>query len=329
METNPASCRRCGSCRPYIIIDKVHLECRECFLESCNKKIRSAIGKSKLVRNNDAILIAYSGGASSCALLDLIKNSMDSDTRREQKFRPSILHIDTESVLEPHKRLDEFQTTRKRALEELLSRLMAAHPSWPIYWTSIETSTTSDCNSQNFVRYKGSCDNGSHLLSNDDAHMAFHRCLDGMADLTDKQQFVTDKCVQLIARVADEINLSLSKPEDKFKFVFTGSTATQLANDLLVDVILGRGATIRSRVSICDEAHPVPVMRPMRDFSKKELAYYLLARRLEAPVRPNLLTMAERRSSIQTATECFLTKLYVDYPSTYSTLLKTGNKMQH
>lgn len=288
------------------------------------------MGKSKLVRNNDSILISYSGGPSSCALLDLIKNSIDGDTRREQKFRPSILYIDMQSILHPTSGLAEFQMERRAHLLNILNNLRETHPSWPVYWTSIETATVTESNRITFARYIEPSDfdtYASTLLSSEEAHLSLQQSIADSGDLTARHQYVIDTCSTLIPRVANDINKSIDKQEDKFKYVFTGSTSTQLANNLMVDVILGRGETIRPAVNICDNRYQVPIMRPLRDFSKKEIAYYLLARNMEPIIQPDMLTKADQKSSIQTVTESFLTKLYVDYPSTYSTLLKTGNKL--
>lgn len=255
---------------------------------------------------------------------------MYSDTRREQKFRPSLLHIDTQSILHPVSNVDEFKNERLIQLHKVLNYLKHTYPSWPIYWTTIETTTVIDSDKEIYARYTDSQDldsNAPQLLLNNEAHLSLQRSIKDSKDLTDRIKFVSDTCDKFISTLASRINSAITREEDKIKYVFTGSTATQLANDLMVEVILGRGSTIRSTVGVCDNRHEIPVMRPLRDFSKKEIAYYLNARKIEPIMQPNMLTAVDQKSSIQAATESFLNKLYVNYPSTYSTLLKTGNKM--
>lgn len=321
-------CRKCGS-QPFVILDKVHVECRSCFLESCNKKLRSTIGKSKLIRNNDPILVACSGGPSSAALLDLIRCSNTSDLRREQKFRPSILHVDVQSAIQSD--LTSCFEGRRAKLFDLLEHLRQSYPDWPLYWTSLEmVMADSAVASGSFSSYRSieDIDNNCRLLSNHDAHTSLTKALSS-SDLTDKHQKALELCSTLVNQVAAQINESMRDSNDRFKYLFTASSATQLANNLLVDVILGRGSTIRSTVSICDRRPTVPVLRPMRDFSKKEIAFYLQARGIESRIQENLVTNADRKSCIQTLSEAFLSKLHTEYPSTYSTLLRTGNKMQN
>lgn len=317
-------CRKCGS-QSFVVLDKVHMECKDCFLESCNKKLRSTIGKSKLLRNNDSILIAHSGGASSSALLDLIKQSMEYETRREQKFRPSVLHVDTNLKVTLEDRVKNLQS-----ILELTGRL---YPSWPIYWTALELSSLQpDCDTQElYFRYDPRRDfTGRELESIFDrvrTLQTFSETLEKL-DLTDCQQRIQSCLIDLVSRTARQINSTFESTEDYFRYVFTGSSATQLANNLLVDVILGNGSHIKSSVSICDQRQAIPILRPMRDFSKKEIAFYLKARNIHFHLVLNDATFADRKASIQKLTESFLSKLYVDYPSTYNTLLRTGNKMQ-
>lgn len=322
------TCRKCGS-QPFIVIDKVHVECKVCFLESCNKKLRSTIGKSRLLKNNDSILIAHSGGSSSLALLDLIRTSINYDSRRKQNLRPSLIHVDTQAIYDS----TAIGLAGKR-LYKLKSSLDYAHrrfPDWPIYWTSLEMTQISPNSKEDIcARYDSTKELSDpeyrSILDNAAAYGSFVDSIKSM-DLTDKQQYVKSCLIKLIDKIAHQINSSLDET-DRFKYIFTGSSATQLANNLLVDVILGHGATIRSTVSVCDTRTVVPILRPLKDFGEKEIAFYLKARSIEYQPQTNFLTLANRRESIQKATEAFLSKLYVDFPSTYSTLIKMGNRMR-
>lgn len=331
-------CRKCNSERAFIVLDKIHVDCQKCFLESCNRKIRSTIGKSKLLKNNDPILIAFSGGPSSLALLDLMKNSMEFEARREQKFRPSIVHIDTQSVLD--RNMESLRARRWHNIDELLAKTSLLCPGWPIYYTSVEMlfkCQPCHCNADGyepkFSRYELHSKPNDFILGDSNALANFWRNCDKLDNLTDKQHFVQTSIIKLLSEISGEINSSFVSEIDKFRFVLVGSSASQLANDLLVNVILGHGSTIRSTVSVCDDRNrraQVALMRPMRDFSKKEILFYLRARNIEHNYRvePNLITFADCKSSIQTLTEAFVGKLQLDYPSTCSTLLRTGNKMQ-
>jgi hypothetical protein len=223
--------------------------------------------------------------------------------------------------------LTNIEPDRSKNLDDLLGRLKKNYPGWPIYWTSIEMCMV-DSDVDNHSVYNLTEDiSGSPLLTNEEAHLRMQDALSQIGDLTDKQKFVTQKCADLINSIAHDINSSINSVDDKLKFVFVGSSATQLANNLLVDVILGHGSTIRSTIGVSDDRPPVPILRPLRDFSKKEIAFYLVAKKIEVSTQPNFLTKTDRKACIQTVTETFLSKLYVDYPATYNTLLRTGGKL--
>ncbi len=50
-----------------------HHSLRTCFLAGCVHKFRSAFGKANIVRNGEAVTLAFSGGTSSTAMLNLAK----------------------------------------------------------------------------------------------------------------------------------------------------------------------------------------------------------------------------------------------------------------
>lgn len=345
-------CRRCGS-EPFVCIDKVRIECRQCFSEFCNKKFRTTIGKSKLVKNNESILLAYSGGPNSTALLDLIHSSMMYDAGRDQKFKVSILHIDTSSISRLQSDLLGDHELEKHAgdIDKRIEFLARRYPKWPIYFTTIEKYFTEShkmpSNSDFYPRHEPLYDCPAYLkytcdidlysreykdsileLCNDEAAEGQMRSFleNTISDKTDRQRIVCDCCFRLIDRVAADIK---EREDPDLKFVMTGSAITRLSNDLLVDVILGRGSNIGHDVKICDRRTRIPIMRPLREFSSKEIAYYLKARDIlkDVCVTPNLMTFTGRKDTIQSLTESFLSRLSLDFPSTYNTLLNTGNKM--
>lgn len=317
-------CRRCGS-PPFIILDKVHLECRECFIESCNKKLRSTIGKTKLLRNNDPVLIGYSGSQSSRALLELIKKSINTtNSNRAQKFAPSIIHIDDEIILEENVSPDD----RAKNLGNTLSQLNQLFPDWPIYWTTIEANFF-PVSSKNFSKYDPDVPLDETLTHNQEALNKL-QLVNSTNDLTTRQHDARLMVESLLIRAGNQINNSLEDSSQHFKFIMCADNATQLSENLLTNVILGYGDKMKSivNVSYTPLGETLSFLRPLKDFSKKEIAFYLRAIGVELPAKKTLVSLSSRKASIQKVTETFLNKLFVDYPSTYSTLLRTGNKLQ-
>lgn len=67
---------------------------RECFLKSTTHKFRATLGKSKIVRAGDAVLIAFSGSAASTALLNLVSVGLNEAVQKRLRFRPYVVFID-------------------------------------------------------------------------------------------------------------------------------------------------------------------------------------------------------------------------------------------
>ena len=55
-----------------IIYHKCIVTCSECFNSYCIHKFRSSFGKHHVIRDGEPVLVAYSGGPSSCAMVQLI-----------------------------------------------------------------------------------------------------------------------------------------------------------------------------------------------------------------------------------------------------------------
>lgn len=324
-------CRKCGS-DPYIILDKVHFECRVCFLESCNRRIRSTMGKTQLLKNNDAVLLSYSGGPSSTALLDLIKDSIATGkSRREQKLEPSILHIDTrEDLIDPKVRIGR--------LTFLLNEVYSRYPDWPLYWTTIESASRS---SPVIHRFDPSSFEGlkeDEIIS--DQLMMMNICVETRTKLCDSNSQDPERDHQersmLIVERLCEIGKHLCTKELSFKFLFTGDNATTISNNVMKSVIFGQGDKMNTLAAVtCPGLHVntrstythccLPIMRPLRDFTARELAFYLRLKAISQPVQfePTL-----RYSRIADRVETYLASLDEIHSSTYSTLTSLATRMR-
>ena len=68
--------------------------CDNCFLVSATHKFRATLGKSKVVRPTDKILVAHSGSAGSMALLHLIRAGMHESVHKRLVFETKVMYID-------------------------------------------------------------------------------------------------------------------------------------------------------------------------------------------------------------------------------------------
>ena len=59
-----------------------------------NKSFERSFGKSKVIRTGDRVLIAFSGGINSSAIIDMISDGLNEVQHKKLRFIPSIVFID-------------------------------------------------------------------------------------------------------------------------------------------------------------------------------------------------------------------------------------------
>ena len=86
-------CKKCEN-NAFVLLQRKDPLCCGCLYDYCSHKFRATIGKSKLVKPGERVLIAFSGGPSSAAMIHMIKDGFNADQHRRLLFVPSILHIE-------------------------------------------------------------------------------------------------------------------------------------------------------------------------------------------------------------------------------------------
>ncbi|NWH70365.1 CTU2 protein, partial [Piaya cayana] len=110
--------------------------------------------------------------------------------------------------------------------------------------------------------------------------------------------------------------------------VMTGESCTRVAIKLLTNLALGRGAFLAVDTGFMDNRHgDVMVVRPMREYMAKEIAFYNHFFNVPTVIAPPLPTKRREKSSIHHLIERFLLGLQEDFPSTISTVYRTGEKL--
>ncbi|KAF1611772.1 Cytoplasmic tRNA 2-thiolation protein 2, partial [Eudyptes chrysolophus] len=103
--------------------------------------------------------------------------------------------------------------------------------------------------------------------------------------------------------------------------VMTGESCTRVAIKLLTNLALGRGAFLAVDTGFVDNRHgDVMVVRPMREYMAKEIAFYNHFFDVPTVIAPPLPTKRREKPSIHRLMERFLLGLQEDFPSTISTV---------
>ncbi|NXY91530.1 CTU2 protein, partial [Alcedo cyanopectus] len=110
--------------------------------------------------------------------------------------------------------------------------------------------------------------------------------------------------------------------------VMTGESCTRVAVKLMTNLALGRGAFLAVDTGFIDERHgDVMVVRPMREYMAKEIAFYNHYYDVPTLIVPPLSTKRRENPSIHRLMERFLVGIQEDFPSSITTVYRTGEKM--
>ncbi|XP_071816100.1 cytoplasmic tRNA 2-thiolation protein 2-A-like isoform X2 [Apostichopus japonicus] len=307
------SCMKCQE--PATVVARLHDPfCRNCFLVYFTHRFRATFGKSKAVRNGEKVLIAFSGGHSSCTMLHLVKEGLAEGVHKKLRYQPGVVYVDENVCLEQDK---EERSAQMRKIETWLKE-----STFPSYVTCIE-------------EVMSKCSPGYRLISGDQSHDSedghdnpptensmkeeFKQLLENTSSLTTKEDLIQKLRLKLLKQIAKQLGYT--------KIMF-GDSGTRLATVLLGNLAKGHGETVHQDMSFLDtRGEEVAIIRPMREFTSKEIALFSHQCCLQPVFIPRISTKASRLASIDTLTEDFVNGLQSNFPATVTTVLKTGAKL--
>ena len=112
-----------------------------------------------------------------------------------------------------------------------------------------------------------------------------------------------------------------------YDYIMLGDCGSNIAVRILADIAQGRGSQLPYSVAFKDGRSAVPVLRPMREFTKKEIQFYNCFSNVTSFTIPSFTTKAFGHASIHRLTEALIVGLQASFPSTVNTVLKTGDKI--
>ncbi|XP_053402056.1 cytoplasmic tRNA 2-thiolation protein 2-B-like isoform X2 [Mercenaria mercenaria] len=352
--------RLCMKCKeePAVLITRVNdAFCRGCFQVYVTHKFRAAIGKTKLVRDGEHVLVAFSGGPSSSALLSLIQEGLSQRAHKKLRFKPGLIFIDEGATvglcaaerLAICEKVQSVMTNSGfpcyiKSLEEAFELMPEneGKSTGNIHTVSTEINNSADCNSSqadssasvsgphsstspafrdgdSSIESVRTEDIKSNYQINVNLEQRLKETIDSMKSVSAREDFICSLRHKILLDVARHCGYSK---------VMLGSCGTQLAVRLLTDISTGRGAHAAMETAFADRRlKDIMFLRPMRDFSSKEVAMYNSFHNVETIFIPSLTTKAETNVSIEHLTESFVTGLQADYPSTVSNIMRTGEKL--
>ncbi|KAM7385019.1 hypothetical protein PAMP_001118 [Pampus punctatissimus] len=291
---------------------------RDCFKEYFIHKFRAMLGKNRII---------FPG-----------EKGLSQNAHKKLRFIPGIIYIDEGAAVglseeERHRMVSELQAVFKATgfpfhivpLEQVLdlpSSVVVAAPS-----PSTRPAST----------YKAAVD---HFIQSDSS-----KCLTPLKqdetsppDVPESQTHLLQQLIgsaktltareDLLNTLRQHLLVHTARTEGYCKLML-GDNCTRLAVKLLTSISLGRGAQLAQDTGFSDSRYgDIISVRPMRDYSAKEIGYYNHLFNVPSVFMPGLDTKTTDKASIQRLTESFVTKLQADFPSTVSTIYRTSEKLQ-
>ncbi|XP_036400210.1 cytoplasmic tRNA 2-thiolation protein 2 isoform X2 [Megalops cyprinoides] len=361
--TVPTVSQKCVKCKEgsaVLIIRAGDAFCRSCFKEYFVHKFRAMLGKNRVIYPGEKVLLAVSGGPASSAMLAQVKEGLSRDAPKKLRFKPGIIYVDEGGAC------GQRPEEREQVIAQLESIFRATgYPFHTVHLEQVFTLSSSVLEAVSAApgrpegSYKAAVDqfiqnsklDGSGSpgdvsqgqdFAMQDAQLRLsrldtrdtpngtlpftlqhgqhlERLLASVMTLTAKED--------LLQTLRQHLVLHTARAEGYSK-VMMGDSCSRLAVKLLSNISLGRGASLATDTGFSDPRYgDVVVVRPMRDYSSKEIALYNRMFGVPSVFIPGLDTKAPDKASIQRLTESFVTKLQADFPSTVSTIYRTGEKL--
>ncbi|XP_041505985.1 cytoplasmic tRNA 2-thiolation protein 2 isoform X1 [Microtus oregoni] len=325
---------------------------RDCFKAFYVHKFRAMLGKNRLIFPGEKVLLAWSGGPSSSSMVWQVLEGLSQDSAKRLRFVPGVIYVDEgaacgQSLQDRVKTLAEVKLILQNtgflwhivALEEVFSLppsvLCCASQEPTGTEEAYKTAVDSFLQQQHVL---GSEDCASPVHGEDQSHPTHSQDPLGMAG------FPTAAQTEALSRLFSSIKTLTAKEEllqtlrthlivhvartHGYCKVMTGESCTRLAIKLMTNLALGRGAFLAWDTGFSDERHgDVVLVRPMRDHTLKEVAFYNRLFGVPSVFTPAIDTKAPEKASIHRLMEAFILRLQTLFPSTVSTVYRTSEKL--
>ncbi|XP_074014264.1 cytoplasmic tRNA 2-thiolation protein 2 isoform X2 [Numenius arquata] len=348
--SHPRPCMKCKQGSAALIIRLGDAFCRNCFHEYFVHKFRAMLGKNRVIFPGEKVLLALSGGPASSAMLRQVQEGLSRETAKKLRFVPGLIYVDEGAV--------RGQSTAQREQSLACMETLLQATGFPYHLAHLEEALelpasilqpgpekSSKPNSsykeavEGFIqqqRQEGGGDGGTLLpgLGTQDAP-AGSPATPRLPTAARTQELLqlfkavetTTAREELLQMLRTHLILQTARTRGYTK-VMTGESCTRVAIKLLTNLALGRGAFLAVDTGFVDNRHgDVMVVRPMREYMAKEIAFYNHFFNVPTIIAPPLSTKRQEKPSIHHLIERFLLGLQEDFPSTISTVYRTGEKL--
>ncbi|EFN85786.1 UPF0432 protein C16orf84-like protein [Harpegnathos saltator] len=273
-----------------------------CFLTVTNHKFRAALGKSKIIRHGDSVLVDHSGELNSTILLHMIKAGMSESTHKKFMFKTTVLYIDDATS---NKTTNEDRNSLRRKVAEQVKNF-----GFDCYVVSL----SQVLNTEDLLDIRQI---DGELINSDNEQLC--KILSNLSNNTSRIDLLDKLHRKLLLSVARKLNCNK---------VFVADSTMDVATKVLGDICLGRGAQLSTLAAFCDaRCTDIKILKPLRDFTQQELVYYseyymlnpVKSKKMDITIQPAI--------SIQALTYNFTMALESQFSGTISTIMRTAEKL--
>ncbi|XP_077295307.1 cytoplasmic tRNA 2-thiolation protein 2-like [Arctopsyche grandis] len=296
------NCKKCKLTIATVTLRKKDFYCDDCFTVGVTHKFRATLGKSRLVKPGDKVLIAFSGKIDSSTLLYLVKNGIEDSTHKKLQFQALVLHIDESSL----------RHSEDAKNIEIMSQVKSQIQQYDLMFYSVRLSEVMKDDALNL--------NISDVPTKDEElDLKFKNLITSTKNCTAK--------LNLLKKLKQNLLLNCAKRLD-CSYVLLAETATKLAANLLANVAIGGGSHMSSDIGFSDARDDrVKVLRPLKDLTTEDIALFTKIKNI-SEVQPTIRD-DNPYASIQSLTKQFVNNLQNNFPATIPTVLRTGDKIDN
>ncbi|XP_062542913.1 cytoplasmic tRNA 2-thiolation protein 2 [Armigeres subalbatus] len=290
-------CRKCNEHHAVLKLNQKEPQCRKCFLHYVRHKFRASLGATKIVRRGSKVLVVFSGAPESVAMLDMIRHGLEQDAFKKLRIDPVVVFVDEDFIGQDQVHYEKCVTDKLEILEQF---------DYPSYYTVLGAQRCCEAKEDRLMeKFQAEQDMIQNVLR-------------GIMSITSKQDFIVQTRKQTYKAIARELQCG---------YIFLSSIGLELAKTLLSDVALGRGKSLALDIAFCDDRDEERrIIRPMRDLSPDEIQNYLIF--AEKPLKSAAVADSFiDKPSLQNLTSKFVDNLQQSFPSTVSTVFRTGDKL--
>ena len=295
---------KCGATKSFAE-SRQRLMCASCFVETVLHQFKKGIQLVKPTKRSSVtpLVVAFSGGTGSSALLSLFRRLQDQD-KRKVHFQCHVVWVDCLDVLP----VDNAAVIRSRIPE--LAAGFASFKRIPLCAAFSRGSLEPDEEGMTMVRLKKVFSGSKPLVSW-------------------KESLIEILTRSLLVRYAQSVGAHR---------IVTGESMTRVSVNLFGSLSRGVGSNASSLVSGVDSVTFGPLnilwVRPLVSLTLKELGLYLRAKKndsnlnLEPILIPTFSTLArDKKHSLDLLSETFLLTLQDAHDHTLPTLVRAANKI--